>query len=71
MFISLYRGHWQGRDQQTAIDVLTTVTERYSVLVDEVLYSGTSVPIFKRILLPPQTTLMTEVGGYSEPSVYF
>jgi hypothetical protein len=54
-----------------AIDVLTTETEHCSLLGDEVLYSGTSVPIFKRILLPPQTTLMTQVAGYSETSVHF
>lgn len=54
-----------------ATDVLTTVTERCSLVGGEVLYSGTSVPIFKRIQLPPQTTLMTEVAGYSEPSVHF
>ena len=54
-----------------AIDVLTTVTERCSLLGGEVLYSGTSAPIFKRIQLPPQTTLMMEVAGYSKPSVHF
>jgi hypothetical protein len=54
-----------------AIDVLTTVTERCSLLGDEVLYSGTSAPIFKRIQLPPKATMMTEVARYSEPSVHF